>query len=1451
MPQSCRSAPPRGIQRGPGHYLGLACPLLAAGGGLLALLGWLAGESFPTTWCTASIPMAPTTAGLVFLLGMLVFLHTHRPQHLSVRRVCWTLGGAATLVSALLLVLSLLGIRPAFEHLGMSIPPVATGTPVGHISPLSAACLVLLGMAFLTLLPTAPGRRWHAAMALIMAAMVVLTSVLVFVGYVLGAPALYGSDFIPPALPTTLALLLLGTALLVRASGRSGLGANLWTTLHVRTNLAFVAVFALLAAGLLTVGNWHFQNYANHQRAAVQQQLNTIAQLKADELGNWREDNLKDAAVLFKNTAFRTLVRRYFDHPQDAVILTQLNMWLGLYTDQYHFDQVRLVDPQGVTRLSIPANRPPLSADVRDRLPEVLRQRQVEFMDFHACTGSPDVHLDVMVPILDAATERPPLGVVLLRINPAAYLYPLLHQWPGPSATAETLLVRREGNTVVFLNELRFQKNTALQLRLALHGNQDRPAIKAVLGQVGIVEGVDYRGVPVLAALRPVANSPWFLVARMDIAEAYAPLRERWWMMLVVVATLLLGTGLSVWLFWRQQHLHLFREKARLIESLHAGRIQLAQAMDLAHLVNWEYDVATDQFTFDDRFYAQCGTTATREGGPRMSAAAFAQQFLHPDDAHLVVANIAQALRAPEAQYTCKLECRLVRRDGVLRHLLVNLTTIRDGAGHIIGLHGANQDITERRTAEEALRIEQANLKAIFASAPVGMLLLDEDTMIVDANSVLAGMVSRRLDQIIDLRGGGGMGCTHSLEHPRGCGHAMACKTCPLRRDIEGVLRTGNSVRGAEIQTSLLINGQEVHPWLSVSAEPVQLNGRKHVIVAVSDITDRKRAEEDLRERTEMLQATNAAREAQQLMLMAQTREMQALLDGMPGHSFLKDRQGRYIAANESFCQALGRTEEEILCTTDQDLFPPELAAKRMAEDQSVLSGAVPLLETEDMTICDQQPQWMLTRKIPVRGADGAVERLIGVSIDITARKAMETELRTAARTDKLTGLPNRALLSDRLQQALLRAARVPEYHFGVLFLDFDRFKTINDSLGHDVGDLLLQEIGRRLQTTVRSGDSLSRQAREHTTARLGGDEFVVLLDGIGSPNDATVVADRLLTALAQPYHLGAHTVYSTASIGIVTSDILAGNAHDLLRDADTAMYEAKLAGKGQYVVFDVAMRQRVQSRLNLETDLRPALDAGQLFLMYQPIVSLQNGQIESFEALVRWQHPTRGLISPGEFIPIAEDTGLILLIGEWVLREACRQFVAWRQGMGAAAPRSISVNLSRKQLLLPDLPQTIRSILEQTGMPSGCLHLEVTESTVMKDATAAAQMLQAIKQLGVKLDIDDFGTGHSSLACLHQFPIDTLKIDRSFVANLERGRDFAALVHAVAQLARNLNISVVAEGIETIEQALVLQSLECEFGQGYLFSKPLRAQDVPEFKVPLAVLPGMQAPESLVGAAS
>jgi diguanylate cyclase (GGDEF)-like protein/PAS domain S-box-containing protein len=473
------------------------------------------------------------------------------------------------------------------------------------------------------------------------------------------------------------------------------------------------------------------------------------------------------------------------------------------------------------------------------------------------------------------------------------------------------------------------------------------------------------------------------------------------------------------------------------------------------------------------------------------------------------------------------------------------------------------------------------------------------------------------------------------------------------------------------------------------------------------------------------------------------------------------------------------------------------------------------------------QWRWFRSRGVVIRNDQGKACRIAGSISDVTRLKSVETELLHAARIDKLTGLPNRALLLDRLQQALDRAACAKDRHVAIMFLDFDRFKIINDSLGHPIGDELLKEISDRIRQHVRTSVSVSRVSEGDTAARLGGDEFVVLLDNLRRPEDVLGVAARLLEAFARPYQIGSHEIFSTASIGIVMNNCDYTRAEDMLRDADTAMYEAKRTGKARYVVFDASMREHIQRRLRLENDLRKAIAAEQMFLVYQPIVSLETGSVSGVEALLRWRHPVEGAIGPVEFIPIAEDAGLILPIGEWVLREGCQQLARWQRSLGAAAPETMSINLSRKQFVSPTLTATIRGIIEDAGIAPGSVQLEITESACMQDLPSAIIAMEAIKAIGAKLAIDDFGTGYSSLASLQQFPIDVLKIDRSFINEVDTDQDTSALVHALTALARNLGIVTVAEGIEQPGQLAALREMGCEYAQGYYFAKPMAPEDV------------------------
>lgn len=444
-------------------------------------------------------------------------------------------------------------------------------------------------------------------------------------------------------------------------------------------------------------------------------------------------------------------------------------------------------------------------------------------------------------------------------------------------------------------------------------------------------------------------------------------------------------------------------------------------------------------------------------------------------------------------------------------------------------------------------------------------------------------------------------------------------------------------------------------------------------------------------------------------------------------------------------------------------------------------------------------------------------------------RRQLVGRLQQLSLNDELTGLPNRASLRDSVQVAIDAGGQSKDHSFAVLYLEFDRFRLINNSLGNDVGESLVEEIARRIKASVRANDDVG-----HTpiAARLGGDEFVILLQGLQVRKDAVQVAERLLDVFAEPFHVGGHEVCSTASIGLAVADESYATADELLRDADMAMCAAKAAGKSQFKEFDASMRERGEGRLRLESELRTALAVGQFTLEYLPIISLDTGCAHGVEALVRWEHPQHGVISREDFIPAAEEIGMILDLDEWLTHEALGQFARWRKTLRFAAPETIHINVSRQSLSSGTLFDLVVRALELHDVAPGDLHLEVCESEIMHDPEAATQALSALRRLGVKVDLDHFGTGYSSLTCLHEFPLDGVKIDRSFVSNSDRGRDFAALLHAVTTLARNLGLEVVAEGVEEPGQLAMLQALSCDYGQGQLFSEPLSAEATGQFLV-------------------
>ena len=483
--------------------------------------------------------------------------------------------------------------------------------------------------------------------------------------------------------------------------------------------------------------------------------------------------------------------------------------------------------------------------------------------------------------------------------------------------------------------------------------------------------------------------------------------------------------------------------------------------------------------------------------------------------------------------------------------------------------------------------------------------------------------------------------------------------------------------------------------------------------------------------------------------------------------------------------------------------------------------------------------RWVLSRGLAVRQESGQAYRMAGSQSDITERKAAEQRLLHDALHDALTGLPNRALFLERLGSAVQRLRRKREYVFAVLFLDLDRFKVINDSLGHLVGDQLLTAVARRLEACLRDGDMV---------ARLGGDEFAILLDDLDTANDVGVVASRIQEELRRPFRLGGHEVFSDVSIGVTIGSSRAEGSvedgdevvvtsyerpEDMLRDADTAMYRAKAQATRRPVVFDPAMHADVMGLLRLENDLRRAVDRREFEVFFQPIVSLVSGHLRGFEALVRWRHPERGLVYPMEFLPVAEETGLIHPIGQWVLRAACRQARQWHDQYPHLPPVSVSVNVAAQQLSGGSFIEQVDEVLLETGLNPEQLNLEITEGVIMESPEVVTHLLRQLRDRRVKVQIDDFGTGYSSLSYLHHFPLDSLKIDQSFIRNMTAGgEDNREIVRTIVTLAHNLRMEVMAEGIETEEQLADLRIMECEYGQGYFFARPLEAAAAEELLV-------------------
>ena len=729
-------------------------------------------------------------------------------------------------------------------------------------------------------------------------------------------------------------------------------------------------------------------------------------------------------------------------------------------------------------------------------------------------------------------------------------------------------------------------------------------------------------------------------------------------------------------------------------------------------------------------------------------------------------------------------EVRIRRRDGAVLWVAASGRTVRDSAGGTLHYEGTLIDITARKETEAKLRLSEEKYRTLVDHSQDGVFIT-QDGKFLYVNQTLAEMLGTTPEQMI--------------------GADYAAYVAPEGRQmVEDIWarRLAGQWETQAYEVNMLKQDGQTRVVASIRSGPIMIDGRLASTGTLRDVTVQKDV---------------------QAALQRSEQKYRALVDHSQDGIYIM-REGKYIYVNQAFASMLGYTPDEMIGMDYLTFVAPEehetlldLWAQRRAGRKAHTTYELNFVKKDGKT---RVVTSVSSGSTVVNGEVSST----GTIHDITAQKRMEAELRYNATHDPLTDLPNRTVFVGRLDLAIARSLNTGTADYSVLFLDLDSFKVINDSLGHAAGDRLIVSVAQRLTQAIGEGE---------TVARFGGDEFTVLVE---KGRDPVQTVELIQQALREPIQLGDKQLYVHASIGVVRGRMDYSSTEEVLRDADTALYRAK-AGDKPYVIFDEDMHLRAQARLQLETEMQRALDRSEFRLFYQPIVELPSERVTGFEALLRWQHPERGLLAPDDFLTVAEETGLIVSVGWWAMREACRQLQHWRRLYPHSRPLTVAVNLSHKQFHFVGLPQRVRDTLEDTTLEPDALDLEVTEKIFLAETGSAEDMLGRLKTLGISLHLDDFGTGYSSLSYLSALPLDALKIDRTFVTDIAVNPKHAAIVRTVIELARRLGMRTIAEGVETRAQLEVLNNLGCEYGQGYLFGRPLMAADAEELLVEPALV--------------
>ena len=1242
------------------------CGAIAAGLGFLAILGWIANLPRLASFGPNNIPMAPSTALLFLWFGIgTITLARARGNH-SAHRLGMTIGFLGIIVALPLFFLSSLDIHPEFERLGIRIAVSTDGVPIGHMSPLTAFCFVLSGLSLLTSPALSSDSSWRTAAAFVFAVSVVLTGFTLFLAYLFGSPLLYGSGIIPPALTTSLAFLLLGAALVVLSGQRTWLFDRLSDAASTRSVYFLILVFMIQAVGIITAVYLYHWNHEKNFRAEVERQLSIVADLKVSELVQWRRERLGDGAVFHQNDNFTGLVRRYLERPGDAYLRARFQKWLDcvLVTNQY--DRVALVDTEGKERISAPRTTEPVVSHLVKDATEVLRTGEVAFLDFHRDAPDRPIHLAVLVPIHDTQGSGRPLGVLRLRIDPGAYLYPLINRWPTPSRTAESLLVRRDGNDVLFLNTLRFQKNTALALRSSLE-DKHMPAVKAVLGQSGIVEGTDYRGVPVIAAVRAIPDSPWFLVARMDTAEIYAPLRERMWMMIVLIGALFLSAGAITGLIWRQQRIGFYKERYQAAEALRISESRFRSALD--NMLE-----GCQIIGFDWRYLYVNDASAISGRQPREDLLGHTITERYPGIERTEMFAVLQ--HCMEKRTARHLENEFTYPDGVKRWFELSIQPVSDGI-FILSL-----DITDRKRAEERERHLNAVLRAIRRVNQLITREKNRDCLIQEACAILTstrGFKSAWI-ALVDEKGaflemaesGLSQDCRYLMELLKRGEWPRCARDAFIGAGVVTVADSASSCIDCPLAS--------YHGDHGVMASRLEQNGKVYGVIVVSpprewisDSEDQelfKETADDVAFAISFLEQEERKNEAEAAFRESENK-FKTLFEYAPDAIYLYDFEGRFIDGNRAAEALSGYKKEDLIGRSflEVNLLSPEEMLKASKLLQRNMEGKPTGPDPVVLKRKDGKSVTVEIRTFPLKL--GGQDVVLAIGRDISERIKLEEQLRQSQKLEGvgrlaggiahdfnnllttvigysdliLEGVMNEGAMREGVKE--IRAAGERASSLTRQLLAFSRKQVLqptvmnlNDTV-RDLDKMLRRIIGEDIELrTVLSPELGQVEADKGQIEQVIMNLVINARDAM--PRGGKLTIETAAVVLDETYAENHVAVMPGDYVMLSISDTGSGMTREIQAQIFEPFFTTKEKGKGTGLGLSMVYGIVKQSKGNIWVYSEP--DKGTSFKIYLPLV--EKSTSEALQKVKKEDNPTGS-----ETILIVEDDERVRNLAEKVLK--------------------------------------------------------------------------------------------------------------------------------------------------------------------------------------------------------